>query len=860
MNDPTGVRLTPAAVEALTRAADSLPFGRTQLAATDIALGALTTAGAGRRIMEVLTPGGIDVIAAALTDRAAGLGGDGEPFGELELPGGRKLALGDSGRRILDAMADRAGRVFSTADLVVLDASRRNSDLVAVLAVLGLGGPPDSLKSQIEALAARVEGEATTAARSALFRPMGAAPPPQDAGNADGSYAGASVLRADGLAGPGDEVGDSAGTPTAGDLGAGGPYGSAGASTIPRAAGTAPAAGGSSAASGAPAGSAPPAFTDLLSDARRDGVAPVLFVNPATLKRVLAAVDRNSLTILATDSRQAGDALVAALADQLAEDGAGLFKMESVIAVEPGLLATDAERAAREGLRQARGGLLILPGVARLLDSSKNAGSARVLRGALARRELRVLGTITDAELRGWPPDDVPEHEIVFLEPAGIDETVALLTGRRALVEAELSALSFDVKLTDAALLAAAKLADRYYRDPPPPAGALRLLAEAATAIKVRSATGMGALQDPRVAATPTVDSDDVAYALERLTGIQANQDDTERLLGMEDALRARVIGQDEAVAAVSDAVRRARAGLKDASRPIGSFLFLGPSGVGKTELAKALAEFLFEDERAMVRLDMSEYQERHSVSRLIGAPPGYIGYDAGGQLTEAVRRKPYQLVLFDEIEKAHPDIHNLLLQMMDDGRLTDSRGRTIDFRHTLIIMTGNVGSEYYRLQGELGREKIVAAIREEAREVFKPEFLGRIDEFLVFNSLGPAEMKQIVVIQERKLSAKLQERDLRMRFSEALRKLLADTGYAPELGARPLRNEIRTLVERPLSRSLLEQRFAAGTEIVADVGADGVVTFAASDQVVAGTVVPDPTPADSNAAAAADPVPPGTP
>jgi ATP-dependent Clp protease ATP-binding subunit ClpB len=395
------------------------------------------------------------------------------------------------------------------------------------------------------------------------------------------------------------------------------------------------------------------------------------------------------------------------------------------------------------------------------------------------------------------------------------------------------------VTLTDAALEAAARLADRYYRDPPPPAGALRLLREAGTAIKVKMASGMGALQDPRVASTPTVDADDIAFALERLTGIEAYANETERLLSMEDVLRQRVVGQDEAIGAVSDAVRRARAGLKDASRPIGSFLFLGPSGVGKTELGKALAEFLFDDERAMVRIDMSEYGERHAVSRLIGAPPGYVGYDAGGQLTEAVRRKPYQLVLFDEIEKAHPDIHHLLLQIMDDGRLTDSRGRTVDFRHTLIIMTGNVGSEFFRVESELGRDKVEEAVREEARSVFRPEFLGRIDEFIVFRSLGKEEMRLIVGIQERKLSKKLAERGLRIRFTDALSDVLAETGYAPELGARPLQSEIRGRVERPLSRALLEGSFGDGGEIEAGLGPDDSVTFTLVQDAAA--TAPDP-------------------
>jgi len=284
----------------------------------------------------------------------------------------------------------------------------------------------------------------------------------------------------------------------------------------------------------------------------------------------------------------------------------------------------------------------------------------------------------------------------------------------------------------------------------------------------------------------------------------------------------------------VAEAIRRARAGLKDANRPIGSFVFMGPSGVGKTELAKALAEFLFDDERAMVRLDMSEYQERHTVSRLLGAPPGYVGYDSGGQLTEAIRRRPYQEVLFDEIEKAHADLHNVLLQIMDEGRLTDAQGRVADFRNTLVIMTGNVGSEYFRLEGELGRDKVVEAVREELRHAFRPEFLGRVDDCIIFNSLGPAEMRKIVDIQERLLSKTLAAQGLAMTFSDGLKDQLARAGYAPELGARPLKGAIRSLVEQPLARQIIEGRFTHGDRIAALIGADGTVTFEKAAEVEA--------------------------
>ncbi len=569
---------------------------------------------------------------------------------------------------------------------------------------------------------------------------------------------------------------------------------------------------------------------DLLAQARAAAEIAEAYVNPTSVKSALSALERNSLTVLVSDSRDAADALVASLAAHLGRDTSGVFAYRALVVLEPGFLAVQPAAALRAGLKAAQGGILYLPDIPRYLDPARSAGASLDLRRALARREVRVLGLLLERDAgRQWPPEDAPEHELVYLEAAGIDETIGILRARREAVAASVSTPTFAFTIADEAIETAARLADRYYRDPPPPGGALRLLYEAATAIKVR-ASAMDGLEDARVAPNPSIDADDVILALERLTGIKARVDDQERLLALEDLLRQRVVGQDHAVHAVADAIRRARAGLKDPKRPIGTFLFLGPSGVGKTELARALAELLFEDENAMVRLDMSEYQEKHMVSRLIGAPPGYVGYDAGGQLTEPVLKKPYQLVLFDEIEKAHPDVLNTLLQIMEDGRLTDSRGRTVDFRHTVIIMTGNVGSQFYRAEPEVGREKVVEAVLEEARDVFRPEFLGRIDDLLVFNSLGPEVMRLIVDIQEKKLNKTLADQRLVLRFSDALKEHLATTGYAPELGARPLRNEIRTRVERPLSRELIEGRFQAGDTIVADVDADGAVVFARAE------------------------------
>jgi ATP-dependent Clp protease ATP-binding subunit ClpB len=286
----------------------------------------------------------------------------------------------------------------------------------------------------------------------------------------------------------------------------------------------------------------------------------------------------------------------------------------------------------------------------------------------------------------------------------------------------------------------------------------------------------------------------------------------------MEDRLHRRVVGQDDAIRAVANAVRRSRAGLQDRSRPVGSFIFLGPTGVGKTELARALAEFLFDDEDAMVRIDMSEYQERHTVSRLLGAPPGYIGYGEGGQLTEPVRRRPYSVVLFDEIEKAHTDVFNVLLQLLDDGRLTDSQGRTVNFRNTVVIMTSNIGSQY--LQGGSYDE---GAALQALRSHFRPEFLNRIDEIIMFHPLGREELAQIVEIQAGRLRDLLRDKDIELRFTEAAKQFLAAEGYDPAYGARPLKRTLQQLVADPLALAILQGEFQDGDVVVVDAGEDGV-------------------------------------
>ena len=298
-----------------------------------------------------------------------------------------------------------------------------------------------------------------------------------------------------------------------------------------------------------------------------------------------------------------------------------------------------------------------------------------------------------------------------------------------------------------------------------------------------------------------------------------------EKLLNMEENLRRRVIGQDEAIIAVSNAIRRARAGLQDPNRPMGSFLFLGPTGVGKTELTRALAEFLFDDESAMVRIDMSEYMEKHSVARLIGAPPGYVGYDEGGSLTEAVRRRPYQVILFDEVEKAHPDVFNVLLQVLDDGRLTDGQGRTVDFRNTLIVLTSNLGSEALaslpeRADVSVARDAVMAAVR----AAFRPEFLNRLDEILLFRRLSRDDMKGIVAIQLERLRRLLADRKITLEVDAAASAWLANAGYDPVYGARPLKRVIQRELQNPLAQQILEGRIPDGSTVHVSAGDSGLV------------------------------------
>jgi ATP-dependent Clp protease ATP-binding subunit ClpB len=355
----------------------------------------------------------------------------------------------------------------------------------------------------------------------------------------------------------------------------------------------------------------------------------------------------------------------------------------------------------------------------------------------------------------------------------------------------------------------------------------------------------LATLQGPGRLLKEEVGADDIAGIVAAWTGVPVTkllEGETAKLVRMEERLHQRVVGQDEAIAAVSDAVRRARAGLKDPRRPIGSFLFLGPTGVGKTELARALAEFLFDDDNAMVRIDMSEYMEKFAVSRLVGAPPGYVGYEEGGQLTEAVRRRPYQVILLDEIEKAHPDVFNVLLQVLDDGRLTDGQGRTVDFKNTVVIMTSNVGSQFIAgfagrgdTEGAAAYDQMKAQVIESLRLQFRPEFLNRVDEIIVFHALTDADLVAIVDLLLADLSRRLAAQDLTLELTPGARALIAREGHDPAYGARPLKRTIQRLVENSFARALLQGQFKPGDRIVGDADViGGTIVFSAGDSTVA--------------------------
>jgi ATP-dependent Clp protease ATP-binding subunit ClpC len=496
--------------------------------------------------------------------------------------------------------------------------------------------------------------------------------------------------------------------------------------------------------------------------------------------------------------------------------------------------------------------------------------ASNMLKPALARGELHVIGATTINEYRNVEKDPALERRFqpVLVREPTVEETIQVLHGLKDRYEAY-----HRVRITDEAIVAAAELSDRYIGDRFLPDKAIDLIDQASARVRLRSKTKpedtkvledeIGRLERERDQAVnsedfnragklktridekqtelsssrqgrqraPEVTVEDIAEIVSRATGIpvsQLTQEERDRLLKMEERLHERVIGQNEAVDAVAEAVRRGRAGLGDPNRPIGSFLFLGPTGVGKTELARTLAEIMFGDEDMMIRLDMSEFQERHTVSRLVGAPPGYVGYEEAGQLTEAVRRKPYSVVLLDEIEKAHPDVFNMLLQILDDGRLTDAQGRTVDFKNTVVIMTSNLGSD--RIQDHARRkaqswEQLKAELMDLLKIHFRPEFLNRIDEVIVFHALEKEQVVGITSLLLDKVVRRLRAQHIEMSFTDEAVRFLADAGFDPEFGARPLRRTIQRLVENKLSRMLLEGAIDEGDRVTVGLK-DGRLDF----------------------------------
>ena len=498
--------------------------------------------------------------------------------------------------------------------------------------------------------------------------------------------------------------------------------------------------------------------------------------------------------------------------------------------------------------------------------------AGNMMKPALARGELQCVGATTLDEYRQYIEKDSAldrRFAPVYVEEPSIDDTIEMLFGLRDRYEAH-----HKVTISDEAIIAAARLAARYVTDRRLPDKAIDLLDEAAAKLRVALYSMPPQLKEMKAAIDrlmadeeaagfareyeraaeykmrriqleedfenerfawqqehtldEVVDADDIATVVAQWTGIPISQmleTESEKLLRMEEELHGRVIGQDAAVSAIAHAIRRSRSGLKDPKRPIGSFIFLGTSGVGKTELAKALAEFMFDDEEALVRIDMSEYREQHNVSRLFGAPPGYVGYEEGGQLTEAVRRRPYRVILFDEIEKAHQDVWNALLQILEDGRLTDGQGRVVDFRNTVIIMTSNLGTEFVGRGGALGfvqgadRQAIAdhQKIEKALRETFRPEFLNRIDEIIIFAPLTMKDVEQIVDLQMAGVAERLGEAGIALHLTEPARLWLAEKGYDPQFGARPLRRAIQRFIENPLSVQLLKGDFRHGDLVVID-------------------------------------------
>ncbi|KPN15098.1 Clp protease ClpX [Bacillus australimaris] len=638
---------------------------------------------------------------------------------------------------------------------------------------------------------------------------------------------------------------------------------------------------------------------DLTAIAKEDSLDPVIG-RSKEIQRVIEVLSRRTKNnpVLIGEPGVGKTAIAEGLAQQIIHNEVPeILRDKRVMTLDMGTVVAgtkyrgefeDRLKKVMDEIRQAGNIILFIDELHTLIGAGGAEGAidaSNILKPSLARGELQCIGATTLDEYRKYIEKDAAlerRFQPIQVDQPSVDESIQILRGLRDRYEAH-----HRVSITDEAIEAAVKLSDRYISDRFLPDKAIDLIDEAGSKVRLRSFTTPPNLKEleqkldevrkekdaavqsqefekaaslrdteqrlrEKVEVTKKswkekqgqenseVSVDDIAMVVSSWTGVPVSkiaQTETDKLLNMEQLLHSRVIGQDEAVVAVAKAVRRARAGLKDPKRPIGSFIFLGPTGVGKTELARALAESIFGDEEAMIRIDMSEYMEKHSTSRLVGSPPGYVGYDEGGQLTEKVRRKPYSVVLLDEIEKAHPDVFNILLQVLEDGRLTDSKGRTVDFRNTILIMTSNVGASElkrnkyvgFNVQDESQNYKdMKGKVMGELKRAFRPEFINRIDEIIVFHSLEKKHLKEIVSLMSDQLTKRLKEQDLSIELTEAAQAKIADEGVDLEYGARPLRRAIQKHVEDRLSEELLKGNIEKGQHIVLDVE-DGEIVVKAT-------------------------------